>query len=92
MTDFTTNTITDENGFLCKELTSIQREYVKKMYKREKGEHGTSDPRYKSVMFGKYQFQNGDDPFLMQRDWPVSERKPVLLNPNNKTGLVTKPK
>ncbi len=80
MTDFTTSTdvTTDEDGIRCKELTEIQREYVKKMYKRERGEHGTNDPRYKSVMFGKYRFQVGDDPFALQRDWPVSERRPIL--------------
>ena len=63
--------------FVYKELTKIQREYVDKLYKRERGQSAeTIGKKYRSVIFGKYTFVVGDDPFGLQADWPESERMP----------------
>lgn len=68
----------DEDGFMIHELTKVQREYVDKIYKREKGEHGINSNKYRSVIFGRYHFQIGDDPFDLQRDWSENEKKRQL--------------
>lgn len=64
--------------FVFKELTKIQREYVDKLYKRERGQLGeTTNKKYRSVIFGRYTFMVGDDPFGLQADWPESEKIPI---------------
>ena len=67
-----TETNRDDDGFVH-ELTPVQREYVDKLYKREA--HGdVGSRRYRSVIFGKYEFQPGDDPYDLSRDWPIDEK------------------
>lgn len=74
MIDYTTGDHEPEE-FVFKELTKIQREYVDKLYKRERGQSEIIGKKYRSVIFGKYHFQIGDDPFGLQSDWPESEKK-----------------
>ena len=76
MTDYT-EFESDKEDFVYKELTPIQRAYVDKLYKRERGQQETSDSKYRSVVFGKYRFVVGDDPFGLQRDWPIEEKIPI---------------
>lgn len=66
-----------KEDFVYKELTPIQRAYVDKLYKRERGQQDTMDSKYRSVIFGKYHFIVGDDPFALQRDWPPEEKIPI---------------
>ena len=75
MIDYTPEDMGIEEHY--KELTKIQRDYVNAKYKKERGENGSNDPKYRSVIFGKYTFQVGDDPFLLKRDWPLEEKLPV---------------
>lgn len=63
-----------------KELTKIEREYVDKLYKRERGQQDILSKKYHSVIFGKYTFVTGDDPFGLQTDWPEKEKHPVRDN------------
>ena len=65
----------ESNNETYKELTPIQRQYVDKLYKRERGQSGDiSNKQYRSVIFGKYHFVPGDDPFGLQTDWPELEK------------------
>lgn len=76
MTDYT-EFESNKEDFTYKELTKIQREYVDKLYKRERGQQDILSKKYHSVIFGKYTFVTGDDPFGLQTDWPEKEKHPV---------------
>lgn len=77
MIDYTEFESTNQDNDNFKELTKIQREYVDKLYKRERGQQDMMSKKYHSVIFGKYHFVHGDDPFGLQTDWPEKEKIPI---------------